>query len=117
MARHDEDDDDLTARLDQLMVDLLVGDESERLEGLRARLASDFVYVGPDAVLDGADGLSETFAAPATTATSPPRCVAPVRSTGTTAGSGSPGREWSAGGPPWKAGPSAPSTTPAPSAA
>ena len=44
------------------MVDVLVSDERERLDGLRARLSPDFVYVGPDAVFDGADGLSEAFA-------------------------------------------------------
>ena len=62
MFRHDLPDDDLPARVDQLMVDVLVGDERERMDGLRARLSPDFVYVGPDAVFDGAEGLSEAFA-------------------------------------------------------
>jgi hypothetical protein len=62
MFRHDAHDDDLSARVDHLMVDVLVDGERERLEGLRARLSPDFVYVGPDAVFEGADGLSEAFA-------------------------------------------------------
>lgn len=44
------------------MVEVLAADEQERLEALRTRLAPDFVYVGPDAVFDGAEGLSEAFA-------------------------------------------------------
>jgi hypothetical protein len=62
MFRHDQGDEDLALRLDQLMVAVLMADERERLDGLRARLSPDFVYVGPDAVFDGADGLSEAFA-------------------------------------------------------
>jgi hypothetical protein len=62
MFRRDQHDGDLAARLDHLMVDVLVADERERLDGLRSRLSPDFVYVGPDAVFDGADGLSEAFA-------------------------------------------------------
>jgi hypothetical protein len=59
---HDPRDDDLSALVDHLMTDVLVEDERDRLDGLRARLSPDFVYVGPDAVFDGADGLSEAFA-------------------------------------------------------
>src|SRR5580692_2578412 len=62
MFRHDQRDEDLALRLDQLMVAVLMADERERLDGLRSRLSPDFVYVGPDAVFDGADGLSEAFA-------------------------------------------------------
>jgi hypothetical protein len=62
MFGHDAHNDDLSARVDHLMVDVLVDDERARLDGLRARLSPDFVYVGPDAVFDGADGLSEAFA-------------------------------------------------------
>ena len=62
MFRHDVPEDELSARVDHLMVDVLVEDEHDRLDELRARLSPDFVYVGPDAVFDGADGLSEAFA-------------------------------------------------------
>jgi hypothetical protein len=62
MFRHDASEADLAARLDHLMADVLLEDEDERLDRLRARLSPDFVYVGPDAVFDGAEGLSEAFA-------------------------------------------------------
>jgi hypothetical protein len=62
MFRRDPPAEDLAARVDHLMVDALAADEDEGLDGLRARLSPDFVYVGPDAVFDGADGLSEAFA-------------------------------------------------------
>jgi hypothetical protein len=94
MFRHEAPDDDLAARVDQLMVDVLVDDERERLDGLRARLSPDFVYVGPDAVFDGAEGLRPSPATVTTGASRPP-CAGPRRSTSTSAGSGSPGREWS----------------------
>jgi hypothetical protein len=53
---------DLTARVDHLMIDVLVEDERQRLVGLRACRSPDFVYVRPDGVLDGADRLCKTFA-------------------------------------------------------
>jgi hypothetical protein len=105
--------DDLPARVDHLMVDVLVDDEHERMDELRARLSPDLVDVGPDAVLDSADAVSQAFAATALIAAWRSPCIGAVRSTCTTAGSGTPGREWSGARPPWKAGPSARSTTPA----
>src|ERR1700728_3341952 len=62
MCRRDQHEEDLAARLDRLMAAVLLADERERLGGLRARLSPNFVYVGPDAVFDGVDGLSEAFA-------------------------------------------------------
>jgi len=61
MFRHDHEED-LTARVDRLMVAVLASDDRQRLAALTARLSADFVYVGPDAVFDGAAGLSEAFA-------------------------------------------------------
>lgn len=37
-------------------------DDRDRLDRLAEHLAPDFVYVSPEAVFDGAEGLSEAFA-------------------------------------------------------
>ena len=49
-------------RIDHIMEAVFVADEQDRLERLAAHLAPDFVYVSPEAVFDGAEGLSEAFA-------------------------------------------------------
>jgi hypothetical protein len=59
---HDHSGEDLSRRIDHVMAAVLVGDERERREQLRDHLAPGFVYVGPDAVFEGVDGLSEAFA-------------------------------------------------------
>jgi hypothetical protein len=63
MFRHDHHAEDITARIDHLMVAVFVPGDSERIAGLAEHLASDFVYVGPEGVYDGAAGLSEAFVA------------------------------------------------------
>jgi hypothetical protein len=52
----------LSERIDHVMAAVLVSDEHERTERLRDHLAPGFVYVGPDAVFEGVEGLSEAFA-------------------------------------------------------
>ena len=42
---------------------MFVPDDGDRTARLGEHVASDFVYVGPDGVYDGAAGLSEAFAA------------------------------------------------------
>jgi hypothetical protein len=59
--RRDHRDEDLTTRIDHLMTAVLQSDAGARLEGLSAHMASDVVYVSPEAVFDGLAGLSEAF--------------------------------------------------------
>jgi hypothetical protein len=49
-------------RVDHLMEAVFVADDRDRLARLAEHLAPDFVYVSPEAVFDGAEGLSEAFA-------------------------------------------------------
>lgn len=51
----------LGQRIDELMVAVLIHDDVIRLERLAAQVAPDFVYMSPQAVVDGAEGLSEAF--------------------------------------------------------
>jgi hypothetical protein len=43
------------------MAAVFIGNDRERLEKLAAPLAPDFVYISPQTVVEGADGLSEAF--------------------------------------------------------
>ncbi|HVT41615.1 MAG TPA: hypothetical protein VHD39_01430 [Acidimicrobiales bacterium] len=52
----------MATRIDHLMSAVFVADDGERREALDRHLAPDFVYVTPEAVFEGADGLSEAFA-------------------------------------------------------
>jgi hypothetical protein len=51
----------LSDRIDQLMLDVCVSDERERIPRLEEHLAPDFVFVSPTAVLEGAQGLSDAY--------------------------------------------------------
>jgi hypothetical protein len=60
--RRDHHVQGVTARIDRVMGAVFLPDPADRLARLGEDLAPDFVYVGPDGVFDGADGLSEAFA-------------------------------------------------------
>jgi hypothetical protein len=60
--RRDHRAEALAARIDHLMEAVFVTDDRERLARLADHLAPDFVYVSPEAVFDGAQGLSDAFA-------------------------------------------------------
>jgi hypothetical protein len=51
----------LSDRIDQLMLDVFVRDDGERISRLEDHLASDFVFVSPTAVVEGAQGLSDAY--------------------------------------------------------
>jgi len=59
---HDHRAEDIAERIDHLMTAVFVADDTDRLQRLTRHLPSDFVYVSPQAVFEGAAGLSETFA-------------------------------------------------------
>jgi hypothetical protein len=52
----------LAQRIDHVMEAVFVADDRDRLARLAEHLAPDFVYVSPEAVFDGAEGLSDAFA-------------------------------------------------------
>ncbi len=55
-------DEEIRQRIDHLMAGVFVADDGERLAGLARHLAPDFVYVTPEAVFEGPEGLSDAFA-------------------------------------------------------
>ena len=61
MFRRDHENEDVAERIDHLMTAVFVDDEHERMEALRRHVAPDFVYVSPEAVYEGAQGLSDAF--------------------------------------------------------
>jgi hypothetical protein len=61
MFRRHPQEDSLADRIDDLMVAVFIGNERERLDKLAEHLASDFVYISPQTVVEGAQGLSEAF--------------------------------------------------------
>ncbi len=52
----------IATRIDRLMAAVFKEDVDERLASLRRHVAPDFVYVTPEAVFEGPEGLSEAFA-------------------------------------------------------
>ena len=62
MFGRDHHDEDVARRIDHLMEAVFVDDDGERLARLTEHVAPDFVYVSPEAVFDGAVGLSDAFA-------------------------------------------------------
>jgi hypothetical protein len=60
-GRHHRDEE-IEKRIDHLMVGVFVADDDERMESLAAHVAPDFVYVSPEAVFEGPQGLSDAFA-------------------------------------------------------
>ena len=61
MFRRGHQDEAIAQRIDDLMAAVFVPDDGERLEALTRHVAPDFVYVSPDAVFEGAQGLSDAF--------------------------------------------------------
>jgi hypothetical protein len=59
--RRDHREERLTERIDHLMAAAVLTDAEARLESVGAHVAPDVVYVSPEAVFDGPDGLSEAF--------------------------------------------------------
>jgi hypothetical protein len=59
---HDRRSEDVARRIDHLMEAVLVADGHDRVTRIAEHVAPDFVYVSPEAVFDGAEGLSEAFA-------------------------------------------------------
>jgi hypothetical protein len=57
----DHENENIAERIDHLMTAVFVADEHERLETLGRHVAPDFVYVSPEAVYEGAQGLSDAF--------------------------------------------------------
>jgi hypothetical protein len=57
----DHEEEDVAARIDHLMAAVFVADEHDRMEALRRHVAPDFVYVSPEAVYEGPQGLSDAF--------------------------------------------------------
>jgi hypothetical protein len=60
--RHDHQDEELAERIDHLMLGVFVVDDHERMESLSRHVAADFVYVTPEAIFEGPEGLSDAFA-------------------------------------------------------
>jgi hypothetical protein len=54
--------EDLAVRIDHLMAAVFTPDDRARLDRLAHAVAPDFVYVSPEAVFEGAEGLSDAFA-------------------------------------------------------
>ncbi len=61
MLHHHHEPESVAARIDHLMAGVMVRDDAARLEQLTPHLATDFVYISPSAVEDGAEGLSAAF--------------------------------------------------------
>jgi hypothetical protein len=61
MFRRHHDPESLADRIDQLMVAVFTADDRERVEILAVNMAPDFVYISPQTVVEGPEGLSEAF--------------------------------------------------------
>ena len=61
--RDHHQDEAVAERIDHLMTAVFVADDDERMRDLRRHVAADLVYVSPEAVFDGPEGLSDAFAA------------------------------------------------------
>jgi hypothetical protein len=61
MFRRHHSEDPLADRIDDLMAAVFIDDDRECLEKLAEHLAPDFVYISPQTVVEGAEGLSEAF--------------------------------------------------------
>jgi hypothetical protein len=59
--RHDREDEQVAERIDQVMVAVFVADEAERMQALTRHVAPDLIYVSPEAVFEGPQGLSDAF--------------------------------------------------------
>ena len=58
---HDHEGEQIAERIDHLMAAVFVADEGERMEDLTRHVAPDLVYVSPEAVFEGPQGLSDAF--------------------------------------------------------
>ena len=61
MFGHDHEGEQIAERIDHLMAAVFVADEDERMEALTRHVAPDLVYVSPEAVFEGPQGLSDAF--------------------------------------------------------
>ena len=61
MFGHDHESEQIAERIDHLMAAVFVTDEDERMEALARHVAPDLVYVSPEAVFEGPQGLSDAF--------------------------------------------------------
>lgn len=62
MFRHHHDPETVAERIDRLMVAVLISDRDERLHAIASQVTADFVYMSPQTVVDGAEGISDAFA-------------------------------------------------------
>ena len=62
MFGHDHQDEQIAERIDHLMTAVFLADDDERMEALVQHVARDMVYVSPEAVFEGPEGLSDAFA-------------------------------------------------------
>lgn len=61
MFRHDHEDEQVAERIDHVMAAVFVADEGARTEALTRHVAPDLIYVSPEAVFEGPEGLSDAF--------------------------------------------------------
>lgn len=62
MFKRDHQGEALATRIDHLMTAVFMADTHDRLEALARHVAPDVVYVSPEAIFEGAEGLSDAFA-------------------------------------------------------
>jgi hypothetical protein len=58
----DHKDEAVAERIDHLMAAVFLADDDERMDALKRHVAPDLVYVTPEAVFEGPEGLSDAFA-------------------------------------------------------
>jgi hypothetical protein len=58
---HDHQNEQIAERIDHLMAAVFVADEEDRMASLTRHVAADLVYVTPEAVFEGTQGLSDAF--------------------------------------------------------
>lgn len=61
MFRHGHEDEQIAQRIDHVMAAVFVADEGERMQMLHQHVAPDLIYVSPEAVFEGPEGLSDAF--------------------------------------------------------
>ena len=60
--QRDHKNEEIAERIDHLMTAVFLPDDEERLDAVTKHVAPDLVYVTPEAVYEGPQGLSEAFA-------------------------------------------------------
>ena len=61
MFRHGHEDEQIAERIDHVMAAVFVANEGERMQMLHQHVAPDLIYVSPEAVFEGPEGLSDAF--------------------------------------------------------